>query len=278
MKFFCSHIIFVFLLFITGSCCFCDEEKIVAEPEKPILTFAVAGHVYGSPGILEPTIYRPFLKQIKKDILSKNISGLFLTGDVVAESTKENWDAVKAQLDSLRIDWYISRGNHDISQYLDQNIQPEKYLAVKESSNLFLVLNSNFPGWTLDSAEIIFVENELKNVQSGDNIFVFTHQLWWEKNRPHDFGLDSVRSNSHEFLEGKSDFWQDAFPLFDSLTNQVYFFAGDIGSHHLLESYYEDHYKNYHFYASGMGGGKEDNYLVVSVFKNGDVEIERIDF
>lgn len=273
-----NYIVLLFGSLGLASCCFCDDEKKEPEPKKPVLTFAVAGHVYGSPSTYTSSIYPSFLKKINQDNAVRNFDFLFLTGDLVKYPTKEIWDVVKAELDSIGLDWYISQGNHDSSQYFDENIQAKKYLSMKENSNLFLVLNPNFPGWTLDSSQIIFVENELKQVKPEDNIFVFTHQLWWIRNAPDEFGLESIKPNSFTDFEGTSSFWKDMFPAFDSLPNPIYFFAGDIGAQPIIPAYYEDHYENFHFYGSGMGGGLTDNYLIVSVYENGDVEIERIDF
>ena len=240
-----------------------------------MMTFAVAGHAYGNPESFTSSIYPPFLNQLKNGTRS---SLLFLTGDVVAHPTLENWDKVKSELDSLDLPWYIAPGNHDISPYMDQKIQSQRYLSIKSNNNLFLVLNTCFAGWSVDSAQIKFIENELKSAKEYHNIFVFSHQLWWEKNPPSKFELDSLRPNSFALYDGETSFWQTAFPLFANLKQSVYFFAGDMGCHHSLPSYYEDHYQNFHFYGSGMGGGIADNYLRISVYEYGSVKIERIDF
>lgn len=203
---------------------------------------------------------------------------LFLTGDVVAHPTDTNWNTVKTELDSLGIPWYISPGNHDISHYMDYYIQPTKYLSLRKNNALFLVLNTSKSGWTIDSTQLEFVKHELSLTDTVEQIFVFSHQLWWERHSPTEFKLDSLRPNSMALYDGPSDFWQDAFPYFDSTGIETWFFAGDMGSHEILPSYYEDHHKKFHFYGSGMGGGIKDNYLRVEVYQNGRVDIEKVMF
>jgi len=92
------------------------------------------------------------------------------------------------------------------------------------------------------------------------------------------FELDSLRPNSFALLDGPSDFWTDAFPNFEELEKEVYFFAGDMGCYFGLPGYYEDHFNNFHFYGSGMGGAVEDNFIYVQIFQDRSVKIERVDF
>lgn len=263
---------FTFLFFIQ-----CSNIE-VSDTSKPKFTFAIGGHVYGHPDRYTSSVYPGFLKQLDSLNLIEPIDLLILTGDVVAHPTKENWETVKSELDSLKVEWHIAPGNHDISDYMDQEIQPYKYIAIEKEQNLFLVLNTSHPGWKPDSLQLIFIKESLTNVDSMENVFVFTHQLWWEKNPPVVFELDSIRPNSFAGFESDRSFWDEAFPYFENINKDVYFFAGDVGCHEGLTASYEDHYKNFHFYASGMGGGLEDNFLLVHIFQDGIVEIQRIDF
>ncbi len=257
----------------------CSGNKSNEKREKPAYAFASAGHVYGNPDTYTSSVYPPFLTKLDSLLLTDSLNLLVLTGDVVAHPTPENWETVRSELDELTIDeWHIAPGNHDISPYMDQEIQSEKYMAFEKEKNLFLILNTSHAGWSVDSLQQVFIKNELNDADSINNIFVFSHQLWWEKNPPQAFDLDSLRPNSFALYEGENSFWEDAFPYFEELTQEVYFFAGDMGCHHTLPGYYEDHYKNFHFYGSGMGGAVEDNFIYVQVFQDETVKIQRIDF
>lgn len=271
-----SHILVLLSAgFLFQACCGCDPED---DKEKPELVFAVAGHVYGNPDTFTSSVYPPFLRQLQEDHAARDFDFLILTGDVVAHPTDSNWQTVKTELDDLGIPWYIAPGNHDISRYMDEYVQNFKYKFFRQNESLVMILNSSHEGWTLDSLQTQAVKTELANADSLDRIFVFTHQLWWERNPPPDFKLDSLRPNSQALYEGKSDFWQDVFPYFEAAQVETWFFAGDMGSHYSLPSYYEDHHGRFHFYGSGMGGGIRDNYLIVSVYQNNRVEIEKIPF
>jgi len=259
-----------------------NNENLLEEEEPEILaySFVVAGHAYGNPDTYTSSVYPPLLIQLDSIIEHTGIQQLILTGDVVAHPTPENWETVRTEIEERKIEeWFIAPGNHDISPYMDTVIQSKKYMAHVRANNLFLILNTSHPGWTVDSAQAVFIKNTLhKHANEVDEIFVFSHQLWWENQSPVEFKLDSLRPNSFALLEGPSTFWDDAFPFFNDLENEIYFFAGDMGCHFSLPGYYEDHHKNFHFYGSGMGGAVEDNLLHGKIYQDGHVEIERIDF
>jgi hypothetical protein len=281
-----GYIVIFGLIFFLESCCGCDVSK--PEEAKPVLTFAVAGHVYGNPDTYTSSIYPPFLAKLKQDHAVRKFDFLFLTGDVVARSNDTIWNTVISELDSLNLTWWIAPGNHDLglgylpickkADLVNEDQRLYHFLSVGE--NEFMVLNTSVSGWTVDSVQLADIKKHLAglNARSTESIFVFTHQLWWERNTPESFQLDSLRPNSMACYTGESDFWQDAFPYFDSTGIDTWFFAGDMGSWHTLPSYYEDHHKKFHFYGSGMGGGTKDNYLIVEVYQNGRVDIEKREF
>lgn len=283
-----THFLFVAVLALLESCCFCDvTEQIDTSEDKPVYRFAVAGHVYGNPHAYHGTIYSPFLKKIKEDHALSPYDKLFLTGDVVwGDSVVHVWEYCKKQLDSLNIDWAVAPGNHDKEitsffkndkiSYNDTNtFEPIIYI---ENKNAFVVLNTTNPGWTLTQKDKDLLIEKTKGFDTLKNVFVFTHQLWWLRNPPDRFYLDSLRSNSFVHYEGTSDFWKDVFPVFEQTKVQTWFFAGDMGAWSVLPSYYEDHSGRFHFFGSGMGGGVLDNYLSVSVYQNGRVDIKKIRF
>ncbi len=255
------------------------EEREWIEEEQPIYTFVAAGHAYGNPDTYTSSVYPPLLEQLDSLIAVRPLDQIILTGDVVAHPTEENWETVRHELDSLAItEWHIAPGNHDISHYMDQHIQSVKYMALERANSLFLILNTSHEGWTVDSTQAKFIEASLDSVESDQPIFVFSHQLWWENHPPAEFDLDSLRPNSFALIEGETDFWEDAFPYFDALEQDVFFFAGDMGCYFGLPGYYEGHYENFHFYGSGMGGAVEDNLIYVQIFQDMSVKIERVDF
>jgi hypothetical protein len=266
------------LLFL--SCAPNSSETANELDEIPIFKCVVAGHAYGNPENYTKSLYPKFLEIMDSLTEHQPIDQLILTGDLVADTLPEIWDKVKTELEVLAVkDWKIARGNHDLSAYLDQNIQKENHLALHHGNSLLLILNTSNNGWGIDKVQSEFVEKSVAELPDSINqILVFTHQLWWLKNAPSAFDLDSIRPNSYALFDGEPDFWSTGFPALQQSKKQVYFFAGDLGVDSQIVSYYEDHYKNFHFYGSGMGSGKEDNLLLISIYQNQPVKIERINF
>lgn len=274
---------FIVLTFIITGCC---KQPVNYKSYK--LKFAVAGHVYGNPITYTSTIYPPFIKALKQHEQQDYLNFLFLTGDVVPHPTDSNWKTVITELNASHADWHIAPGNHDFGGSIKYPFQrkfkaiqnPEPYHFFRFRDNEFIVLNTSHNGWTINEIQRISLATYLKqiNQKTTNNIFVFSHQLWWLNDSPEKFQLDSIKTNSDALQLGTSNFWKDGFSLFSEFEIPVWFFAGDIGCMAQYETYYEDHYKNFHFYASGMGGGIEDNYLFVDVSEQGKVNIEKRNF
>lgn len=244
-----------------------------------VFNAVVVGHAYGNPDNVTNSVYPKFLEKHHQiyELVENDL--LILTGDVVMHGTDTTWMTVEKELNALNVkDWKIALGNHDTGTYLENHIQPEKYMAFVQANNLFIILNTSNAGWTLDMEQREFLEETLLKNDTVDRIFVFSHQLWWLKDSPPYMALDSVRPNSYALYEGESNFWQDAFPFFEAHTAPVYFFGGDLGCCAEIASYYEDHFERFHFYGSGVGGGIEDNFITLKIFQNDSVKIERIDF
>lgn len=231
------------------------------------LKFIVAGHGYGSPYSKYPGLYPSFVRQfeyIKEDISPRFIA---LTGDVVKVSSKIYWEKVVNDLKILGVPWYISPGNHDNAKsivYRD-NVWQDPYFSFTLHKRLFLFLHTDYAGWTVDSTQREWIDTTISKNSHVSEIFVFTHHLWWVNNPPEKYKLSPVRSNGSPRKSGIRTFWNDVFPFLESSNKRIYFFAGDLGAFSTISSYYEDHVGKLHFYATGMGSGKEDNYLVVEI-------------
>jgi hypothetical protein len=62
-------------------------------------------------------------------------------------------------------------------------------------------------------------------------------------------------------------------PLLEATDRPVYCFAGDLGANKKVAAIYASQYQNISFIASGMGTLSDDNYLVVKVNAEKEVEI-----
>jgi len=230
-----------------------------------LYSFFVAGHTYGTPGVNNIGLHPPFRNELKSIRMNPNIDMGFLTGDIVWTSTVTNWDEVDSDLKSLGVPVYFAPGNHDVT---DRELFTNRYGKLgktywqfERKGDLFIILDPNIANWNISGDQLIFLKNTLGKSAAYRNIFVFFHQLLWWAN---DNKFKNVKINSLQGRADKINFWKDIEPLFRELTNEVFMFAGDVGAfRNHRPMYYQ--YDNIHFIGSGMGGGINDNYIIVNV-------------
>lgn len=231
-------------------------------------SFFVAGHVYGSPRGNKIGLHPPFKNIFNSIKINSKIEMGILTGDIVWMSTTTNWDEVDRELSSLGIPVYFTPGNHDVT---DRQLFTKRYgksgktyWYFEHKGDVFIILDPNIANWNISGDQLVFLKKILSRSDSYRNVFVFFHQLlWWDNNNK----FNNVKINSLQGRADKINFWNEIEPLFHKLNNEVFMFAGDIGafrSH--LPMYYQ--YDNIHFIGSGMGGGLNDNFIIVNVPKN----------
>ena len=198
-----------------------------------------------------------------------------MLGDLVKKSSTEAWELVKKDLDSLdpRIENIIVPGNHDVGKgahdakreiFLQQF--GKTFFSFKHGKDLFIMLDGNISEWNISGEQLQFLKQSLPNKKdSTSNIFIFSHQLIWQSSSKS--GFKKIKPNSLEGRSNNLNFWNEVFPLFSDLTNDIYFFAGDIGAFPNGNELFYTKYLNVKFLATGMGGGMRDNFLIVSVIK-----------
>ena len=243
-------------------------------------SFYVAGHTYGKPGVESKGLYGPFTEKFHLINEYQPIKFGFLLGDLVKKASNEAWELVKKDLDSLdpRIENIIVPGNHDVGKGVHDAkreifIQQfgKTFFSFKHGKDLFIMLDGNISEWNISGEQLQFLKQSLPDKKdSTSNIFIFSHQLIWQSSSKS--GFKKIKPNSLEGRSNNLNFWDEVFPLFSDLTNDVYFFAGDIGAFPNGNELFYTKYSNVKFLATGMGGGMRDNFLIVSVI-NGDVEI-----
>lgn len=254
---FLLYLIFVFTTFS------CRKDPKIEAPYK--YAFFVAGHTYGFPQIPPKkglhTAFEnhiPFLNQYDK----MNF-GIF-TGDVVNQSTQEFWNSAQSQINQFNMPIHISPGNHDRGPIFESMYKP--YYHYKLHNDLFVILNSN--NWEIINNQKEYLTNLIKNnSKSVNHIFIFTHELiWWSPTNI----FNKIKINYLPNYPGSSNYWDDIFPIFDTLQNNITFFAGDLGATKQVTPYmyYKD--KNITYIASGMGSNVNDNIVVVEMDYNGN--------
>lgn len=238
-------------------------------------SFFVAGHVYGKPGVDNEGLHPPFEQSCKELVSQNDIEFGILTGDVVWQSTKENWDSVNDFLSEINTPVYIAVGNHDIAdRELYQSRYGRTYFSFETKGDLFIVLDPNLDHWNISGDQLAFLKQTLSQRRPSDkNVFLFFHQVLWQSGGA---PYDTVSVNS---LEGKGktvNFWSELVPLLTNLPNNVYCFAGDVGAIGQIPGYSNLKHRNISLIASGMGSGYDDNYLLVQVRNDNGVVINKL--
>ncbi len=254
-----KKILFLFLLFIFFSC----EKKEI----KKHYSFFVAGHTYGEPRVDNIGFHPPFKN--KFELINNNnlIDFGILTGDIVITSTTKNWDEIDDDINLLNCPVYFAVGNHDVDNLqLYKSRYGETYKSFIHNSDLFIILDPNIDNWNISGNQLNFLKNTLvKNYSNVDNIFVFFHQmLWWEPDNIY----KNIKMNS---ISGRSEtinFWSEVEPLFRSLKNKIFMFAGDFGAWSNGSAFMYHNYSNITLIGSGMGAGVSDNFVIVEINDN----------
>ncbi|MEX0290466.1 MAG: metallophosphoesterase [Flavobacteriaceae bacterium] len=241
--------------------------------------FFVAGHAYGSPH--EPHenkgLHPPFKEKL--GLIKNDTDILFgiLTGDVVYKaSLKQEWEELEADLLETGKRIFVAPGNHDVAKK-DQRALFTKmfgasYRSFQKGKDLFIILDPNLDKWNISGEQLKWLrEKVIPKAEKAKNVFVFFHQLlWWAK----DNDYRKYRPNSPSGRAEEINFFTEVFPLFKNLNKPVYMFAGDTGAFKKGIMYHKE--GDITFIASGMGGRKEDNFIITTIHKDSKVSFELV--
>ena len=252
---------FLLILLLTLISFSCKKDPKIEPSYK--YSFFVAGHTYGTP-LLPPKLglHNSFVNHIPFINNYNKMNFGILTGDIVNQPTQQFWDSARKQIDNLTMPIHIAAGNHDRGPVFESLY--ESYYSYELHGDLFIILNSN--GWKIINDQKLFLEQIIKTkAASVKNIFVFTHELiWWSPTNI----FKNIKINYLPNYPGTTNYWEDIFPIFDTLSNNVTFFAGDIGATDHVTPYMYYKKENITYIANGMGSGDNDNIIVVEVDYN----------
>ncbi len=259
-------------LFLFLTACSSNKAEDSKEPVKEEVnydieySFFAAGHLYGNPMIESSGIYAPFMQTLDKIYDHPKMSFGVFTGDVVRKPTPEYWDAYEKDLETIELPIYLTPGNHDGGIEF-QNRGYLYYQQFKKHGDLFILIAPN--QWNIKDDRLDFLkktlEEEAKNV---NNIFICMHELiWWDP--ANIFG--GVKINYEPHFPGHTNYWEDVHPLLKTYPNNIYLIAGDLGCTDVVSAYTYHKMDNVHFLGSGVGGGNEDNVLIMDIDTEGNV-------
>ncbi len=263
------------LIFMAIICC--TSSQTVKNPLE--YSFFVAGHVYGYPGESEANIgvHPPFKEKLGLIKNDSNIAFGVFTGDIVYNGALEKeWDELDADVASIGKTVYFAPGNHDIAYSKKRAIFTKRYGPSYQSfvhnKDLFIILDPNLNKWNISGDQLTWLQNEIQTkAKTSRNVFVFFHQLlWWNiENQYKGYPPNSPSGRAEEI-----NFFTEVYPLFAALENEVVMFAGDTGVYESGFMYSKT--QNITLIASGMGGRKQDNFIIVYVNKNNTVSLQLV--
>jgi hypothetical protein len=238
-------------------------------------SFFIAGHTYGKPGVDNAGVHPPFKAKFTYIQNRTEIKFGIFTGDIVKQSTAQDWDEIDADVTDLGMPVYFAPGNHDGSfttEYINRYGVGHSDFVFQ--NDLFLILNANGYGWNINELQLSFIDSVLDvHANSVDRIFVFFHQLLWlEKTELY----GNVKPNSFEGRTPGFNFWTEVEPRFHALSNEVVMCAGDLGAASWASDFMYDNYDNITFIASGMGKGDEDNFVVINIDEQKNIDYDLI--
>lgn len=231
-------------------------------------SFIVAGHAYGAHAGTNIGLHPPFLDQLHKN-KDNTLAAVFLTGDIVNQSTSASWAQVANELSDLGIASYYVMGNHDnnsLGHDVFQNKHGGTYYSLTISDELYIVLNSTESDRSISATQLQFLDGVLKNAGStAKRVFIFFHEVIWNSNEKYKL----VRSNSrsrYSYMVNISNFWEKVYPMLIAYqTKDFYLFTGDVGGNPDAIGAFYDRWENVTLLSSGMGEVRDENYIKVEV-------------
>ncbi|MGB5666048.1 MAG: metallophosphoesterase [Maribacter sp.] len=243
-------------------------------------SFFVAGHTYGNPVKKgkEKGLYKPFKEKFEFINEQKRMEFGVLLGDVVWNSNA--WPEAQEDISKLKMPIYIARGNHDGSLKSFEEKFGKSYKSFIRGEALYIILDPNLDNWNISDDQLVFLINRLRiDSKKVKNVFVFFHQvIWWSRDK-----FSKPLPNSFQNKANQPNFWTKIEPLLRQTGKPVYLFAGDVGAFssesrkkkHIIEYFYSKK-DNITYISTGMGGGVRDNFVIVDVLNNGNVEFRLI--
>jgi len=230
-------------------------------------SFLVAGHAYGAHAGTNNGLHPPFLKKLTEN--HDSVMALFLTGDIVKQSTTASWNQVEKELSTLGIKSYYVMGNHDnnsVGHAVFAKKHAGAYYSLIYKNELYVILNSTESDRSISKKQLDFLDNLISNTDTKwERAFIFFHEVIWNSN----IKYKSVRSNSrsrYNQIANISNFWNEVYPKLTALKGKEFFlFAGDVGGNTDAIAASYDQWENVTLLSSGMGEVKDENYLKVNV-------------
>ena len=217
-------------------------------------------------------MYKPF--KLHFNFIKSKCNFGVLTGDIVQTSNHSSWDAVDIDLKLLNLPVFFCAGNHDTyNRKLYEERNGKTFYDTVIYNDLFIVLDANINNWNISGKQLDFLSNSITSHKHVNNVFVFVHQLiWWNKGNR----FKNIQLNWPPYTPDSTNFWSDIEPFFHNIKKPVCIFAGDLGASNKATPFMYFNYDNISLIAGRMGGGINDNFLIVNVLEDKTISFDLI--
>jgi hypothetical protein len=252
-----------------------------ARADSGNVKFFVMGHIHA----WFQTHVAPVIDENREDL-----DFLVFTGDVVMNSTAENWESVYSIIHKLEIETYIAPGNHDLTfknpetketTYAYETFQTysgTSYGSFRKGKNLFLLIDTITPKHN-DSQRALF-DSEIDDLDGIDNVFVFSHYLSFVHEASKFICMRNHVHFDKSSSSSKHNMWIFIKDKLEGSDVRIYYFSGDIGiadhANRKQAPAIYDKTENITILASGMGNAKQ-SYFDVAI-KDGEVDIKIVPY
>jgi hypothetical protein len=230
--------------------------------------FLVAGHIYGDARTKTVLPSASMLANIDS-INALDANFMILLGDnyYKAEIIYIS-NFIHFFLDKIKIPVFNAVGNHElIGSNLYIEYFKDTFFAFKYMKDYFIILNTEGND-NIISDQSMFLDNQtdiINNDMNIGNIFIFTHKLLWSVNSQRYKIVYNHLNNTVGYIN-QLKLKNKIFDLIESIDNNVYWFAGDIGDKKSLPLFYDcDSTGRIHYIATGIGDTKNDYMLKIGV-------------
>jgi predicted phosphodiesterase len=221
--------------------------------ESEINKIQVIGHAYGSHKGDNLGLAKSVLNYFESHNFDNQI--LILTGDIVRDSTIQNLQLVKNQIEKFFNEYYIAVGNHDLGKSKNNfyDVFESDLNFIKLYSADLIVANFTANNWkpSLDDQASI---NEFISQSSKDTIILFSHQVYWFE----------LTEKTPELNAWYKELEKDAHKWLKTSNKNVIVISGDYGVE-VPETFCEyDKLNNILYIASGISDNPEDRGLLIT--------------
>lgn len=233
-------------------------------------TIFIAGHTYGHPSDKNIGTYPKFLSYLEKNKIKNEI--IVLAGDITKESSDENLNLVKEEMNNFFNKIFVSPGNHDVGLG-ENNLKRKEFIRnfgntfnhFEVSNNLFIVLDSSENSGNISQKQLEFVAEFKNENKIYNNIIIVTHHVIWQN-----FVKNKINSAvPPNFFQNKN--FKELEYLIDEISykNKIFYIAGDASVTSKATKLFCEKSQNTHYILTGMGSKTHDNFLKILINENG---------